>query len=137
MPVPPNCHPDVSQHIHPISAYAGVAQTHLRNQDPVSHRHAHRQALPLFIYPAGADGQDFGLVELLLRRLGDEDAAGGLGLGFEPLHEDAVEEGGDGFDGFDGGGLGWGVLLAAVMGRLGGVEEEEAVVFTIVESGFG
>lgn len=84
--------------------------TYLRDQHPVPRRDAHGQPVALLVEQARADGQDLGLVELLDARLGQEDAAGGLGLGLDALHEHAVEERHEGADGADRGGL-WGVLL--------------------------
>ena len=42
---------------------------------------------------AGADGDDFALLRLLLGGVGDDDAAGGLGLGVDALDDDAVVQG--------------------------------------------
>lgn len=80
-------------------------KTYLRNQHPITSRDTHRQPLALPIKRARADSEDFGLVELLDARLGEEDAAGGLGLGLDALDEHAVEEGDEGADGADRGGL--------------------------------
>ena len=84
-------------------------------QHPVALRNAHGHAVPLLVEQAGADGHDPGLVELLDARLGEEDAAGGLGLGLDALDEDAVEEGHEALDGADGGGL-WGLGQRWVLG---------------------
>lgn len=86
----------------------------LRHQHLVSRLYRARHALALAVEAARPDGEHLGLVELLDGGLGEEDAAGGLGLGFDALDEDAVEEGGKGADGFQGGGL--------VKGGLAGVD---------------
>src|SRR4051812_40346790 len=39
---------------------------------------------------AGADGDDFALLRLFLRRVGNDDPAGGLCLGLDPADEDSV-----------------------------------------------
>ena len=79
--------------------------TYLRNQHLVAGGHAHGHALAILVEGAGADSQDLGLVKLLDARLGQEDAAGRLGLGLDALHEHAVEEGDEGLDGTKRGGL--------------------------------
>jgi hypothetical protein len=78
------------------------------NQDLVALPDAHGQAVPGLVEAAGADGQDAGLVEFLDGGFGEEEPAGSFGVGFDALDEDAVEEGGEGADGFDGEGLGGG-----------------------------
>lgn len=77
----------------------------LGDQHPVARRDAHGHPVALLVEQAGPDGQHLGLVELLDARLGQEDAAGGLGLSLDALDEDAVEEGHEGADGAEGGGL--------------------------------
>lgn len=76
-----------------------------RDQHPVTGLDAHGNPLALPVHTAGADGQDLGLVQLLDARLGQEDAGGGLGLGLDTLDQDAVQEGHEGLDRSDGGGL--------------------------------
>lgn len=83
--------------------YRGAAV--LGNQDPVAGVDAHGDALAVLVKGAGADGQDLGLVELLDARLGQEDAAGGLGLGLDALHQHPVQQGDEGLDRSEGGGL--------------------------------
>jgi hypothetical protein len=78
---------------------------YLGDQDAVALADAHGQAVALLVEQPGADGEDLGLVELLDARLGEEDAAGGLGLGLDALNQDAVEEGGEGADGANRSGL--------------------------------
>lgn len=80
--------------------------TYLRDQDTITCRNAHGEAVTLLVEGAGPDGQDLGLVELLDAGLGEEDAARRLGLGLDALDEDAVQEGREGADGSDRGGLG-------------------------------
>lgn len=75
------------------------------DQDAVAGSDAHRGPLAVLVQAAGADGEDLGLVELLDARLGQEDAAGGLGLGLDALDQDAVQEGDEGADGLERGGL--------------------------------
>ena len=88
--------------------------TYLGNQHLVAGGHAHGQALAILVEGAGADGQDLGLVELLDARLGQEDAAGGLGLGLDALHDHAVEQGDEGLDGAERGGLSRGIVSMSV-----------------------
>lgn len=71
----------------------------LGNQDAVADGDAHGQTTAGLVEGAGADGNDLGFVELLDRGLGQEDAAGGLGLGLDALDEDTVQEGSEGTDG--------------------------------------
>ena len=78
---------------------------YLGDQDAVTLLDAHGQAVALLVEGTGADGEDLGLVELLDARLGQEDAAGGLGLGLDALDQDAVEERGEGADGANRSGL--------------------------------
>lgn len=78
---------------------------YLRNEDTIADSDAHGQAVALLVEETGADGQDLGLVQLLDAGLGQEDAAGGLGLGLDALDQDAVQKRGEGTDGSDGGGL--------------------------------
>lgn len=80
-----------------------IATTHLRNQNPVTGRDAHRYPLAILVESTGTDSQNLGLVELLHCGLGEEDSAGGLGVSLEALHEDAVEEGSEVLDGAEGG----------------------------------
>lgn len=91
----------------------------LRDKHLVADRHARRNALAVPVERAGAHGYDFSFVELLDGGLGQEDAGCGFGFGFEALHEDAVEERGDGADGFYGGlgGVRWLVMLGDELGR--------------------
>jgi hypothetical protein len=65
----------------------------LRNQNPIAGRHTHGQALAILVESTGSDGEDLALVQLLDRGLGEEDAAGGLGLGLDALDEHAVQQG--------------------------------------------
>ena len=67
--------------------------TYLRNQHLVARLHRNSNSLALLVQTTGADGQHLCLIELLDAALGEEEAAGSLGLGFYPLHEDTVEEG--------------------------------------------
>ena len=48
--------------------------------------------LPVLVAGAGADGDDFALLRLFLGGVGNDDAAGGLGVFLEPLDDDAVVE---------------------------------------------
>lgn len=78
----------------------------LRDEHLVAGLDAHDDALAVAVDPAGSDGEDFCLVELLDGGLRQEDAAGRLCLGAHALDEHAVEERGEGFDGLDGERLG-------------------------------
>ena len=79
--------------------------TYLGDQDTVTGANAHGDTLALAAKGAGADGEDLGLVELLDAGLGQEDAAGGLGLGLDALHQHPVQERDQRLDRADGGGL--------------------------------
>ena len=94
-----------------LLAHLDRAAAKLGDQDLVAGLHAGRHALSLAVECAGADGNYFCLVELLHRGFGQEDSRGCLGFRLDALHEDAVEERGDGADGFDGRLLGRCVLV--------------------------
>lgn len=79
------------------------AAAKLRDQDLVAGLHAGSDTLSVLVQGAGADGNDFCLVEVLDGCLGEEDASCGLGFGLDALHENAVEEGRNAADGLDGG----------------------------------
>jgi hypothetical protein len=70
----------------------------LRNQHLIPLLNGHDYPVPALVQSTGADGENFGFAEFFDGRLGQEDAAGSLGLGFDALHEDAVEEGDEGAD---------------------------------------
>ena len=91
--------------------------TKLRNQNLVAGLDRRSNALSIAVKGAGANSQNFGLVEFLDGRLGEEDAAGGLGLGLDALDEDAIEERCEGFDGLGGDGGLWWVLVWVVARR--------------------
>lgn len=76
--------------------------TKLGNQHSVADSNAHGDALAITVQATGSNGKDLGLVELLDAGLGQEDAAGGLGLGLDALDEHAVQEGSESTDGADG-----------------------------------
>ena len=78
-----------------------MSLAYLRNQDLVASRHAHAYPLALLVQSAGSYCQNLGLVEVLDRAVGQENASGSLGLGLDPLDQDAVEEGSQRLDGFD------------------------------------
>lgn len=79
--------------------------SYLGDQDAVTDGNAHGYPGARPVEGAGPDGQDLCLVELLDARLGQEDAAGRLGLGLDALDEDSVQEGHEGADGANRGGL--------------------------------
>lgn len=101
--------------------------TYLRNQHSIPSLNPTSDPVPILIQSAGAHSQHLRLIQLLDGRLGQEDARGGLGLGFYALHQHPVEQGGERLDRFEGGGLG-GVLeeMLRRMGRrkIGGWGEE-------------
>lgn len=82
------------------------ASTILGNQHPVTGLHAGLNDLSILSARARANSQHTALRQLLNSALGEEDAAGGLGLGLDALDKNAVEEGSEGLDGLEGGGLG-------------------------------
>ena len=88
-----------------VPCYLHAEATYLGNQHAVANDHAHGQAVALLVESTGSDSQDLGLVELLDARLGQEDAAGSLGIGLDALDEDAIQQRSEGADGADGGGL--------------------------------
>lgn len=105
---PPYCSPTSAfSSIEPKSSRGRPVSriAYLRNEHPVASSHAHRHALSVLAEGTGADGEDLGLVELLDTRLGQEDAAGRLGLSLDTLHEHTVEEGDETLDGAERGGL--------------------------------
>lgn len=75
--------------------------TDLRNQNLVADRNAWRYPVAVLVQTTGADSQDACLIQLLDGAFGEEDAARGLGLGLDPLHEDAIEERRNGLDGLE------------------------------------
>jgi hypothetical protein len=111
----------ITPHPHPHPPIK--APTYLRNQHLIPRRHARRDPPPLLIQPPRPHRQHLRLVQLPDAALRQEDPARRFRLRFDALYEDAVEERGEGFDRFEGGGLGGGVRwLVAVGGRgMGGV----------------
>lgn len=97
----PHPRPPASPHYHPPVK----APTYLRNQHLIPRRHARRDPPPLLVQPPGPHRQHLRLVQLLDAALRQEDAARRLRLRFDALHENTVEERGEGFDRFEGGGL--------------------------------
>ena len=79
--------------------------TYLGDEHAIASRDAHGRALAVLVKVAGANGQHLGLVELLDARLGEEDAAGRLGLGLDALDQDAVQQRHERADRAEGGGL--------------------------------
>src|SRR5271165_5982988 len=65
----------------------------LAEQDAVLFLDVERHQLAGLVAGARADGDDLAFHRLLLRRVGDDDAARGLFLGFEPADHDAVVQG--------------------------------------------
>ena len=78
--------------------------TELGDQDLVAGLDGGSNALAIAVEGTGANGENLGLVELLDGRLGEKDAAGGLGLGLDALDQDAVEQGSERLDGLGGDG---------------------------------
>lgn len=76
--------------------------TYLGNENLITSLHAHAYPLSIFIKVTGPDGEDVGLVEFLDAALGQEDAAGGAGLGLDSLDQHAVQEWHERLDGFQG-----------------------------------
>src|SRR5579864_1264515 len=59
-------------------------------QHAVAGLDAHRRELAAFVAAAGADGDDFALLRLLFRGVGNDDAALGLFLGVDTLDDHPV-----------------------------------------------
>src|SRR3954447_5772842 len=59
-------------------------------QDLVARLDVRRSDLAVVGACAAADGNDFALLRLFLRRIGNDDPAGGLRLGLDPADENAV-----------------------------------------------
>lgn len=78
---------------------------HLGNQHAVARRHTHGRPLAVLVQAARPDSQHLGFVELLDARLGQEDAAGRLGVGFDALYQDSIQKRNEGLDGSDRRGL--------------------------------
>lgn len=95
-----------------------LTATYLRNQHAITGLDAARDTLAVLVEAPGSDSQHLGLVELLDRRLGQEDARGRLGLGLDALHQHAVEEGRQGANGFECGSLARGSRLVMVDGMV-------------------
>ena len=62
-------------------------------QDAIAHLHVNRLALPVIKDAAWSNSDDLALLWLLLRRVGQDDAAGGLLIARDWLDDDAVAEG--------------------------------------------
>lgn len=110
----------LSGRISHFSSIVSNEQTYLRNQHSVTLLHAHRYPLAFAVKTTGSDGQDLGLVQLLNGGLGQEDAAGRLGLSLHALYQDAVEEGSERADGFQSGRL----YMDLLVGGRGAVGED-------------
>jgi hypothetical protein len=119
--LPPYCDSQlVSVHLHYpalTDIFPNPSSTYLRNKNLITLLNTHRYPLALAIQPAGTNSQDLGLVQLLDGGLGQEDAAGCLGLGLDALHEHAVEERGERADGLQSGRLGG--IVSRDLGRKG------------------
>lgn len=74
------------------------------DQDLVAGLDGRCNALSISVKSAGSNSQHLGLVQLLDGGFGEEDTAGGLGLGLDALDQDAVEKGGERLDGLGGDG---------------------------------
>lgn len=86
-----------------VLAHLDRATTELRNENLVAALDAHGYSLAILVHQTRANCQHLCLVKLLDCAVGKEDAAGGLGLSFDALHQDAVEERCEGLDGLEGG----------------------------------
>src|SRR5262249_46296203 len=62
----------------------------LAEQHPVADLHVDRDELAGLVAPARADGDDLALLRLFLRRVGNNDPAGGLLFGVDALDDDTV-----------------------------------------------
>jgi len=98
-----SCHPFIPPRTH----------TYLRNQHLVTGLHTRHNPLALLIHSARSHSQHLSLVELLDGAVREEETRRGFSLGLDTLDKDAVEEGDDAADGFDGG------LFKCVRGSLG------------------
>jgi hypothetical protein len=75
-----------------------LTRTYLRNQNTVAVGDTHRQTLALPVESAGSNSEDLAFVELLDARLGQEEAAGRLGVGLDALYQHAVQQRDEGLD---------------------------------------
>jgi hypothetical protein len=101
--VPPYYIKPISPHSIHIYALPFIhPSTYLRNQHLVTGLHRRRYSLAVLVEQTGTYGQHLRLVEVLDGGFGQEDAAGGFGIGLDALDEDAVEEGDEVLDGLDG-----------------------------------
>src|SRR5712675_1196288 len=62
----------------------------LAEQHPVTDLHVNRDELAVFVAAAGADAGDLALGGLFLRRIGNDDPAGGLLFSFDALDDDTI-----------------------------------------------
>ena len=79
--------------------------TELRDQNSIPRLNADLQPFTISVESTGSDGEDFSFGEFFDGRLWEEDSRGGFCFGADALDEDSVEEGGEGFDCSEGGGL--------------------------------
>lgn len=98
---------NLSNKLPPSSPEAAASHwsTYLWNQNLVSNRHGTADSLPILIETTGSNSQHLRLVQFLDTRLWEEDSRGGLSLGLDALHQDAVEQGSEGLDGLECGSL--------------------------------
>ena len=78
-----------------------MIEPYLRNQNLVASRHAHCYSLAILVHSTGSNSQNLGLVQVLDRAFGKEDASGGLGLCLHSLDQDTVEKRSERLDGLD------------------------------------
>lgn len=75
--------------------------THLRNQNLITWRNTTRNSLAILIQSTRTDRQNPCLVQFLDARFRQEDATRCLGLHFDTLDQDTIEQRRKGFDGFE------------------------------------
>src|SRR5690242_18411201 len=76
-----------------LAVELGLGARPLAEQHTVADLDVERDQLAVLVAPARADADDLALLRLLLRGVGDDDAAGGLLLGLDAAHDDAVVQG--------------------------------------------
>lgn len=70
-----------------------------RDDHCVAHLHAHGDHLTLGVPSSHANGQHFGLIDLLLGRVGQQNSTSRFGLCLQLLHQNAIRQGHESLEG--------------------------------------